>query len=263
MNISEECIILITLHKPYRLPEISSIYKPIQVGFGPTINSLYLRDNTGDHIAERNCSYCELTALYWAWKNLNVDIIGLCHYRRFLGSPYTFLTFCIRKKQKLLTKEQIERMLNKYDIVLPNKRHYWIETRGNQYAHAHHNKDLEVTEAVLREKYPDYLPEWKNMLCSRSGHICNMFIMRKELMDEYCTWLFDVLFEVENRLDISAYSENDKRVFGFLSERMLDVWVETRKLQYIEVPIINLERQHWFRKGFTFVKRKITGKVEM
>ena len=101
---------------------------------------------------------------------------------------------------------------------------------------------------------------WKHMLASRSGQICNMFIMRRELLDEYCTWLFDILFEVERRLDISAYSGNDRRVFGFLGERLLDVWIETKGLRAVEVPKINLERQHWVHKGFFFVKRKIAGK---
>ena len=98
------------------------------------------------------------------------------------------------------------------------------------------------------------------MLSVRSGHICNMFIMRKELLDEYCAWLFDILFEVEKRLDISSYSEYDRRVFGFLGERLLDVWVETNKLQYKEVPVINLEDQHWLYKGTSFIRRKFAGK---
>ncbi len=259
----DKMIILVTLHKPYSLPKISSIYKPIQVGFRSEINSSYLRDDFGDSIAEKNSSYCELTALYWVWKNLDVDVIGLCHYRRFLGSPYGSVFSRFRKKQKILTEDQIDMMLKGYDIILPMKRHYWIETRESQYAHAHHIEDLQMTESVLRGKYPAYLPAWKHMLASRSGHICNMFIMRKEHLDEYCTWLFDILFEVEKRLDISSYSENDKRVFGFLGERLLDVWVETRGLHYTEVPMINLESQHWLHKGLSFIKRKITGKVEM
>ncbi len=262
MNTSEQCIIIISLHKPYALPEVSTIYRPIQVGFGFDINHSYLRDNCGDNIAEKNSSYCELTALYWAWKNLDADVIGLCHYRRFLGSPYASVYSRFQKKQKILTEDQINMMLKGYDVILPMKRHYWIETRESQYAHAHHIEDLRVTEAIIQEQYSSYLPAWKHMLASRSGHICNMFIMRKELLNEYCTWLFDILFEVEKHLDISSYSDNDKRVFGFLGERLLDVWVETRKLRYTEVPMINLESQHWFHKAFSFVKRKITGKVE-
>ena len=160
------------------------------------------------------------------------------------------------KKEQILTGSQIEMMLKGYDIILPKKRHYWIETRESQYAHAHHAEDLRVTEAVLSEKYPAYLPAWKRMLASRSGHICNMFIMRRALADEYCAWLFDILFEVEKRLDISEYSDNDKRVFGFLGERLLDVWIETKGLRYTEVPMINLESQHWPKKIYRFLCRK-------
>ena len=96
------------------------------------------------------------------------------------------------------------------------------------------------------------------MLGTRSGHICNMFIMRREQLDAYCTWLFDILFEAEKRLDLSSYNDNDRRVFGFLGERLLDVWIRRNGLETLEVPMINLEKQHWLRKGTAFVKRKVT-----
>ena len=86
-----------------------------------------------------------------------------------------------------------------------------------------------------------------------------MFMMRKEHFDAYCAWLFDILFEAEKRLDISAYSEKDSRVFGYLGERLLDVWVETKHLCYTEVPMVNLESQHWLKKGTRFVRRKLRG----
>ena len=247
--------ILIVVHKPYSLPDASSIYQPIQVGNQIEINYDYLRDNTGDNIAEKNGTFCELTALYWAWKNMKTDILGLCHYRRYLGN----CLYWKKKQERLLNEHNIESFLSSADIILPRKRYYLIETRENQYIHAHHAEDLKITEAVIREKYPSYLPAWKHMLSSRSGHICNMFIMRWNLIDEYCNWLFDILFEVEKRLDITSYSENDKRVFGFLGERLLDVWVETKQLRYIEVPVINLEKQKWLKKGFSFLIRKYNG----
>lgn len=250
-----------TLHKPYQLPELPLPYTPIQVGYESAINSTFLRDDMGDNISEKNSTFCELTALYWAWKNLDADITGLCHYRRYLGSPSSFFSQ-IRKGNKnvFLGEQQIRMMLKDHDIILPKKRHYWIETRGSHYAHAHHVEDLRVTEGIIQEKYPSFLSGWRKMLSVRSGHICNMFIMRKVLLDEYCAWLFDILFEVEKRLDISSYSEYDRRVFGFLGERLLDVWVETNKLQYKEVPVINLEDQHWLHKGIAFIRRKFAGK---
>ena len=253
-------IILVTIHKPYELPELPPEYRPIQVGNAPTIHSGFLRDNSGEHIAEKNSTFCELTALYWAWKNLDAEVIGLCHYRRYPGNPVSPISRAGKaKKDQILTGAQMEALLQGNDIILPRKRHYWIETRESQYAHAHHREDLQATEDILREKHPEYLPAWRRMLDSRSGHICNMFIMRRELMDEYCEWLFGILFEAEERLDLSEYNENDRRVFGFLGERLLDVWVETKGLRYAEVPMVNLEKQHWVHKGWDFLKRKIKG----
>ena len=165
------------------------------------------------------------------------------------------------KNDQILNYTGIELLLNNFDVILPRKRYYFIETRESQYAHAHHIEDLRTTEEILQQKYPLYLPAWKHMLSSRSGHLCNMFVMHRELLDDYCTWLFDILFEVERRLDISSYSNNDKRVFGFLGERLLDVWIETKGLRFIEVPMINLESQHWLKKGIAFVIRKVTGTI--
>lgn len=250
--------IVVTIHKPFPVP-VSSPYVPVQVGTAPQIDPSFLRDNTGDNIADKNPSFCELTALYWAWKNLDAEALGLCHYRRYFGSPSSAASRAEKEKEeRILTGPQMEMMLKGWDVILPKKRHYWIETRESQYAHAHHAEDLRVTEAVLSEKYPAYLPAWKRMLASRSGHICNMFIMRRALADEYCAWLFDILFEVEKRLDISAYSDNDRRVFGFLGERLLDVWIETKGLRYTEVPMITLESQHWPKKIYNFLRRKFT-----
>ena len=250
--------IIVAGHKAYRMPK-DSVYLPLQVG-AALADSLILgweRDDRGKNISEKNRTFCELTGLYWAWKNLDADILGLCHYRRYFGAPDSLLSRMGKAKEnRILTGEQIEDLLEGKDVILPGKRHYWIETRESQYAHAHHAADLQVAEEVLREKFPEYIPAWKKMLASRSGHICNMFIMRRELLDEYCGWLFDILFEVEKRLDISSYSENDRRAFGFLGERLLDVWLDTRGVSCTEVPMINMESQHWLRKGSAFVKRK-------
>lgn len=166
-------------------------------------------------------------------KHIDAEVYGLCHYRRYFADGYLLK----KKKDRILQEKEVRALMASADVLLPEKRHYWIETRGDQYAHAHHREDLDVTEAVLREKCPDFLPAWKHMLASRSGHICNMFVMKKENFEAYCAWLFDILSEVERRLDISGYSQNDRRVFGFLGERLLDVWVETEGLRFREVPI--------------------------
>ena len=247
--------IVITGHKAYWTPEEDCFY-PLQAG--AALHAVpaghWGADDTGENISEKNRTFCELTGLYWAWKNLRADILGLCHYRRYFGRPSAWL---LKGKEQILKSPLIEEILEKTDVILPRKRHYWIETRESQYAHAHHVEDLWCAEAVISERYPEYLSHWKWMLETRSGHICNMFIMRRELADAYCAWLFDILFETERRLDISAYCDRDRRVFGFLGERLLDVWIHRNGLRYTEVPMINLEKQHWIRKGTAFVRRKL------
>jgi hypothetical protein len=67
-----------------------------------------------------------------------------------------------------------------------------------------------------------------------------------------------VLFRLEDELDISDYSEYDSRVFGFVAERLLDVWVEQNRVSYCELPVVNTEKTNWIKKGYSFLKRKIT-----
>lgn len=243
--------ILIATHKSYWMPE-DQMYLPIQVGAGISSNDLgYLRDDTGDNISNKNKNYCELTGLYWAWKNLDAEYIGLAHYRRH---------FTVRKgsdkKSLPITQSELEPLLNKYNVILPRKRYYYIETTYNQYIHAHHQVDLDTTEAILKERYTEYLDAYRNVMDKTNGHRFNMFIMKKKIFDSYCEWLFDVLFELENRLDISSYSTNDARVFGFVGERLLDVWVQTNQIAYKEIPYVFMEKQNWFKKGGAFLKRK-------
>ena len=80
--------------------------------------------------------------------------------------------------------------------------------------------------------------------------------MKKDKFDAYCEWLFDILFELEKRLDISDYSDYDARVFGFVSERLIDPWIETNNVNYKEIPYVFMEEQNWFKKGGNFLKRK-------
>lgn len=243
--------IIVATHKQYWMPS-DEMYMPIHVGREGKQDLGYVGDNSGDNISEKNANFCELTGLYWAWKNLNADYIGLAHYRRH---------FCMKgtkgdKKDKVLTKEQLETVLKNHDIILPNPRNYYIETNYSQYIHAHHKEDLDVTREILEEKYPAYIPIYDESMKRTIGHRFNMFIMKKEYFDGYCEWLFDVLFELEKRLDISQYNQNDARVFGFVSERLLDVWLETNQLKSVNMPVEFMEKQNWFTKGLAFIQRK-------
>lgn len=86
-----------------------------------------------------------------------------------------------------------------------------------------------------------------------------MLLMKRDILDRYCTWLFDILFRLEAELDISQYSPKDRRVFGYVSERLLDVWLEANQISYQELPVVNLEQQNWLKKGGMFLLRKLCG----
>lgn len=244
--------IIVATHKKYWMPE-DPMYMPIHVGAEGKDSIGYVGDNSGDSISLRNKNYCELTGLYWAWKNLVADYIGIAHYRRHFSAKKAGV-----KTARVLTSEQASALLEKTDVVLPQKRNYYIETNYSQYVHAHHAEDLDITRDILLEKYPEYVGAFDATMKKTSGHRFNMFIMKKDKLDAYCSWLFDILFELENRLDISQYSQYDARVFGFVSERLLDVWLETNQIPYKEIPYVFMEKQNWIKKGFAFIKRKFS-----
>lgn len=243
--------IIIATHKKYRMPS-DAVYLPVQVGADGKADLGYQKDNEGENISGKNKNYCELTGLYWAWKNLDVDIVGLAHYRRH----FALKSSKGDKWDRILTAEQLEAALDGVDAILPNPRNYFIESNYSQYVHAHHAEDLDKTREIIAEKYPDYIPAYDAYMKRSIGHRFNMFIMRRPQFDAYCQWMFDILFELEKRLDISGYNANDSRVFGFVSERLIDIWLETNSIKYKELPCMFMEKQNWIVKGFNFLKRK-------
>lgn len=252
-NSTTSISIIVATHKQYRMPD-DPLYVPLLVGAERNnIDWKGKKDNTGDNISGKNPHYCELTGLYWAWKNLDADYIGLVHYRRHFADGRWWK----KKDERIITKPEVSSLLQDADILLPKPRHYWIETNFSQYVHAHHQEDLDLTRQIIRDRYPQYLRAFDRTMQKRSGHRFNMMIMKKKLMDQYCSWLFDVLTDLEGKLDISAYSKNDQRVFGFVGERLLDVWIETNSYRYINIPYVFLEKQNWWTKGMRFIGRKI------
>lgn len=88
----------------------------------------------------------------------------------------------------------------------------------------------------------------------------NMCIMKRYILEGYCDWLFDILFELEKRVDVSRYSDFHKRFYGRVSELLLDVYINTNKLNYVEVPVIDMQNTNWLKKGTAFLTAKFTGK---
>ena len=222
--------IVVATHKAYGIPDQPYL---IPVFAGSAISDLklpYQRDDEGENISSKNKTYCELTALFWTYKHLKADFIGLFHYRRYLDIDNV-----------RFENEQ---------VILPRKRHYYIETVYDQFKHAHGSFGLDVTREVIQECYPSYLEAFDEQMNKRSLHLYNMFIMRYDLFIDYCVFLFDVLEKVENKLG------DVPRLYGYLGERLLDVYILKNKISYREVKVINKEPENWARKIFNFLKRK-------
>ena len=173
-------VISIATHKSYEFPNDQN-YLPIQVGKAISKNDLKLQgDDLGDNISSLNKYFCELTAHYWIWKNVKSDIYGLCHYRRYF-SPVKQKLIKVKNKS-ILNSNEASILLSEFDIILPKKRNYFIETIIQHYCNGHNKGDLDCLEYVLMEFYPDYLDSYKKIFNSRSISLYNMFIMKKKII---------------------------------------------------------------------------------
>ena len=229
--------------------------RPVDIGF--------TKDNTGENISSLNSGFCELTGLYWAWKNLDADYIGLVHYRRhFSGKKGSGDAF-----DNILTEKDIEPYLGKVKIFVPKKRNYYIETLYSHYAHTHYETHLVETKAIISEKYPEYSDCLNDVLEWKKASMFNMMIMTKELLDEYCSWLFDILFELRKRVDASELSPYQQRFYGRISEILLNVWIKHKVEdgflaadEVMELPWLQTEKVNWLKKGSAFLQAKFTNK---
>lgn len=251
--------IIVATHKKYKMPE-DNTYLPLQVGSEGKETLGYENDNKGENISLKNPYFCELTGLYWAWKNLDADYIGLVHYRRYFAGTKKIPKTEEEKFKCILNKNDIEKMLDNTDIILPKKRNYYIENLYSHYEHTMYIEPLDETRKIIEEKYPEYIEEFDKIHKRTSAHMFNMFIMKKEILDKYCTWLFDILFELEKRIDVTKYDAFHARFFGRVSELLLDIWINKNNLKYEEVKVMDMQNINWFKKGTSFLLAKFTGK---
>ena len=263
--------VIVATHKSYKMPE-DKIYLPVQVGAeakkdskGNRLNLGYTMDNTGDNISAKNASYCELTGLYWAWKNLNADFLGLAHYRRH---------FSLKKKSdnpfdNILTSKEARRLTSKYSVIVPKKRKYYIETLYSHYAHTHYAEHLDITKQIITEKCPEYLESCEKVYNQFYGYMFNMMIMKKELFSNYCEWLFNILFELEKRMKSreSKLSAFQGRFYGRVSEIIFNVWLDYQiksgvigENEIKEINCIYTEKIDWNRKIKSFINAKFRHK---
>lgn len=250
----------VVTHKPAAIPQKPG-FVPILVGKKDFSLPGAARDDAGDNIAEKNPSFCELTAQYTMWKNPPVqsDYVGLAHYRRY------FTTKALSADPRFfLDAETAEQRMQKADVLLAAPRYFSCTVEKNYYLYGSgKRKDLENTERILLDKYPEYHETFQRVLHRNHASYFNMFVMSRAHFEEYCAWLFDVLFTLEEQTDLTEYTAAERRIFGYLSEILLNVWVEKNQLRVRYMPVAETEvkgnyQQHCFRKFVVRWKRRIS-----
>ena len=189
-------------------------------------------DGTGDNISSKNASYCELTALYWIWKNTKEEYVGFEHYRRFFFTRGQLFARPMRRESML-------KVLASGKIIVP-KPHKCPSTVAADYAENHSASDLELCRDIISSRCPQYLGAFDAVMNSSSYSLANMFVMPMPLMNDYCGWLFPILFEAEKHIDICAKDSYQRRVFGFLAERLFNVWLAYKKVDVCYAPVYNV-----------------------
>ncbi|MBL4605961.1 MAG: DUF4422 domain-containing protein [Flavobacteriaceae bacterium] len=228
-------------HKNFKKPE-GDIFLSIQVGREGKKDLGYIGDNTGEHISNKNKTFCELTGLYWAWKNEDYDVLGLCHYRRYFDLKRNNINDTVFISQKELNKypfekEKVVSILNKYDLILPKAKTYQCSIEKD-YGYTCSVEDFEILTKTINNIYPKYSKSWDQVanFSNKLMHY-NMFIAPKKIVDEYCTWLFSILFEVEKEVKLSPYNYQ-QRVFGFMAERLMQLYFTHNKFKVKHLTVL-------------------------
>lgn len=221
-------VILVCAHKKDRCLAHEP-YLPIQVGKAISAVDLgFVGDDTGDNISHKNRSFCELTAHYWAWKNLGeADYVGLSHYRRYFDFGTEPGNVHIVRSDAFFGEEHptpdMDTLFESSDIVLSKPR---VQTRNlyTEYARSHRGEDILSVREIVAERSPEYLDAFDKVFFDNNLLVrFNMFIMRRKDFEAYSEWLFDTLFEAERRIAVPA-DPVQGRIFGYISERLLLVY---------------------------------------
>lgn len=232
----EEVRVFICTHKDYPILN-NEWFKPLIVGKNLKDKSEYLRDNAGDNISDKNKNYSELTGLYWIWKNTNYKYKGIFHYRRYLKLKKRNFSniYSLNYDERLIKK-----ILKEADIILPTLAGVEGITIEKNYKESHISEDWDEMMKVIKELYPGDYQLALEVFSKDKFYPLNMLITKKEIFDDYCEWLFSILFALEKRIKISE-DPYQARVFGFLSERLMRVYIEKKKLKVKEVKVLKID----------------------
>lgn len=227
------------------------LYIPVRCGavFDRREGIRMLGDDTGDNISDKRLSFCELTVQYWAWKNVQADYYGLCHYRRYLSfSEQRYpadaqaivregvLNAASAEKHNLLDPERMVQRLRPLDALFqeefdvrrwpnPDSRRN-VDRLWRQMSDLIEGNSLDLLLQTLGEQYPDYTETAQAYLHRRYFRGFNCFILKKELFFHLCEFEFSILFHIEKKLDTARYSALRHRTLAYLAEILESIWIQ-------------------------------------
>ncbi|MBM6774807.1 DUF4422 domain-containing protein [Olsenella profusa] len=236
--------IFVSTHKPVDLFE-SRILQPVQVG-SALANHRFpwaLHDDEGDNISDQNPLYCEITTQYWAWKNVDADYYGFCHYRRYFDfsperhkeNPWGEVMddyVCPATQARYgLDDDTIRSVVEGCDVItteIKDLRRFpgGVGTPRHHYELADrlHPEDLMRAVQILKELHPDFSEDADAFLDGHRSCFCNMFIMKRDIFFDYCSWLFPILKRFVEETDMEDYSVEALRTPGHLAERLFNIY---------------------------------------
>ena len=245
-------MIYIATHKKFNVPNLNG-YCALQVGAEGKEKYGYLRDNIGNHISGKNANYCELTGLYWIWKNTDDSYKGLVHYRRYFGRNNLS-----NKISDICSYEYLLNCLKSVDIVLPYVEYFKQNAKEEILLHCCTEEVFDKLRQIIETKYPDYIETYDRYFNENKASLFNMLFCKREIFDAYCEWLFSILFVLEKQVDLAKLNTYQQRLYGFLSERLLNVWVIKNKLVVKHLPVIHMELPVFDR--IRLVRRRFTNR---
>ncbi len=246
--------IIVVTHKDYKIPS-DAIYLPIVVGEKIVdLSDKFQPDNEGENISKKNKTYCELTAIYWAWKNLilkDYDYIGVSHYRRYFSS----------NGKKEITSLDLEGIIKEeVPCIYATPKRKYLKSIEQHYINSRkgyediHKKDVERLKRAIHECSPSYDEAALKVLQGKSAHMLNMFIMESKIFNDYCTWLFPIIDRV---VELSEDRADQKRYAGALSEFCLDIWAYNNGYKIQELRLLETEKPSLVKKAKNYIKRRV------
>ena len=183
--------------------------KTIQAGAALTDQRIAeFADDSGENISVLNPMYCEMSAVYWIWKNKRHDWVGIEHYRRhLLVEPW-------------MLEPDVDAIMPLPYLCYPNEMYQFRRFVS---------EDIEkALFRALKEVHPNEYAEYEKILHGQQQYTYNLLCARWEVFDDYCRWFFEITRHMEAMGD--EYPEiKNTRALSYVAEVLTNLYFSYNK----------------------------------